>query len=131
MTRHHRVAANVVLLDGGAAAGVYNTFIERHIWLTALWTGSVHLTMLDVPHVKMDAGHQDTNSLGALVAQQLHHLRVENSGVITALLHKLVPTSHTHTHTLLSSGRSGDARLGGFHRYPGPDPITPFCPIHT
>lgn len=75
-------------LDCGAAAGAYNTFIDRH------WTGSVHLTVLDVPHVKMDAGHQDTNSLGALVAQQLHHLRGENSGVITVLLHKLLPTAH-------------------------------------
>lgn len=41
------------------------------------------LTILDVPHVKMDAWHQNTNSLGALVAQQLHHLRVENRIVIT------------------------------------------------
>lgn len=52
-------------------------------WVTAtetpsLWVESVGvtvLTVLDVPHVQMDAGHQDTNSLGALVAQQLHHLR--------------------------------------------------------
>lgn len=41
------------------------------------------LTVLDVPHVQMDARHQNTNSLGALVAQQLHHLRVEKRGVIT------------------------------------------------
>lgn len=52
------------------------------------------LTVLDVPHVQMDARHQNTNSLGALVAQQLHHLRVEKRGVITVLLHSLIPTVH-------------------------------------
>lgn len=50
------------------------------------------LTILDVPHVKMDAWHQNANSLGALVVQQLHHLRGENR--IITVLQKLIPTAH-------------------------------------
>lgn len=37
------------------------------------------LTILDVLHIKMDAGHQDTHSLGTLVAQKFHHLGTDGT----------------------------------------------------
>lgn len=39
----------------------------------------ITLTILDVLHIKMNAGHQNTHSLRTLVAQELHHLRVDET----------------------------------------------------
>lgn len=48
----------------------------------------IKFTILDVLHIQMDAGHQNTNSLRTLVAQELHHLYelMRQTDVIVGLL---------------------------------------------
>lgn len=41
----------------------------------------VTLTILDVLHVEMNAGHQNPDGLRSLVAQELHHLGDESDEV--------------------------------------------------
>lgn len=83
------------------------------------------LTILDVPHVKMDARHQNANSLGALVAQQLHHLRGENR--IITVLQKLIPT----VHLVMDSKSEIIILLSSFLGNPQPISRIKFCPVEV
>ena len=83
-------------------------WMSEHYCPTATQSSDhITLTIVDVFHIQMNAGHQNSHSLRTLVAQKLHHLQDDERTGILLLhipLHTHAHTLHTHRHTLLPGG---------------------------